>query len=121
MKAIKAITAIALTAGLIASAGAATHKRGTVNYSCQNGKKVSVTYTFNKYGVPLNAVAKLNGKTRTMAYDTFHSDKTRTMFKDKAGYNVNAGYLDVHNYGTSSGINIMSPKSVMLFKGCQPR
>lgn len=39
-----------------------TVKTSTVKYSCQNGKKLSVKYGFNKQGIPTYAEAKLSGK-----------------------------------------------------------
>ena len=37
-------------------------KHRQVNYTCQNNKKVSVTYGFNKQNLPTFAEANLNGK-----------------------------------------------------------
>lgn len=125
MKAVKILTALALSAGMMATAGAAVDankitKRGTVHYSCQSGKNVSVSYGFNAAGVPVTATAKLEGKTRVLRYDMNRSDNVGTFFKDARGYDIGADELNSRNFRKAS-LMITSPKNQILFKSCMPR
>lgn len=91
----------------------------SINYRCQNNRRVTVQYRFDAAGKPVQAMANLQGANRTLNFDRRSSDETGTYFTG-AGYRLGAGYLDVHNYGTSDGINIYSPRSELLFKDCAP-
>ena len=68
---------------------------------------------------PTQAVANLQGANRTLRYDLNNSTDTETYFIG-SGYRIGAGYMDIHNYTTNSGINIYSPRHEMLYKGCEP-
>lgn len=125
MKALKIFSAVALSAGLIASANAAIDankitKRGTVNYSCQGGKRVTVNYGFNAAGIPVTATARVDGKNRVMRYDLGRSDRVSAFFKDARGYRLGAGELTSRNFRKSS-VMITSPRNQILFKSCMPR
>lgn len=125
MKTIKILTALVLSAGMMASAGAAIDankitKRGTVSYKCQNNRHVTVKYGFNAAGVPVTATAKLEGKTRVLRYDMNRSDNFSTYFKDKRGYRWGGNEMNSRNYRKAS-FNITSPTNYMLFKSCSAR
>lgn len=115
MKLLHTSAALLMFAGFSASALAADE--GSVSYACDSGKKVSVHYTFNDAGLPTSASAKLNGKSRTMKYDQNHSDDVDTFFRDKSGYGLSSGYLDIHNY-RQNNIIILSPDNNILYKNC---
>lgn len=115
MKLLHTSAALLLLAGFAAPALAADE--GSVTYACDSGKKVTVHYKFNDAGLPTSASAKLNGKSRTMKYDQNRSDDVDTFFRDKSGYGLSSGYLDVHNYRQNS-IMILSPNDNILYKNC---
>lgn len=129
MKTAKLFTVLALSAGLITAANAAPSpinankitKRGSVNYVCQNAKKVTVNYGFNAAGIPVTATLKVDGVNRVLRYDRKYSNDTSMMMTDKRGYKLGSGYMDSKNFRKVSGINIFDPSSYMLFKGCEPR
>lgn len=129
MKTAKLFTVLALSAGLITAANAAPSpinankitSRGSVHYACQNARNVTVSYGFNAAGIPVTATAKLEGANRVLHYDMNRSDDTGMLMTDKRGYKLGSGYMDSKNFRKASGINIFSPKNVMLFKGCEPR
>lgn len=91
----------------------------TVNYVCQDGR-VAVKYGFNAAGVPVNAIAKVNGATRVMKYDMSRSDNVDAFFKDAAGYRLNADAFE-RNSVHKTAINITSPRNDLVFKNCSPR
>ncbi|PJK04216.1 hypothetical protein CO612_05660 [Lysobacteraceae bacterium NML71-0210] len=107
------------TANRPAPAPQQSRNGGSVNYRCQNNRRVTVQYRFNAQGVPTQAVANLQGANRTLRYDMNNSTDTETYFIG-SGYRIGAGYMDIHNYTTNSGINIYSPRHEMLYKGCEP-
>ena len=116
-KQIYTAAAFALMAfGFSANASAAG---GTVSYSCQGGKNVSVSYDFNSAGVPTTARANLQGRNVVMRYDMNRSDNVDT-FMQGNGYILGTDALDSRNYRGKS-INITAPNGQMLFKSCSPR
>ena len=116
-KQIYTAAAFALMAfGFSANASAAG---GTVSYSCQGGKNVSVSYDFNSAGVPTTARANLQGRNVVMRYDMNRSDNVDT-FMQGNGYILSTDALDSRNYRGKS-INITAPNGQMLFKSCSPR
>ncbi len=94
---------------------------GKVAYNCQQGKKVTVRYSFNKYGLPTSASTYINGKKIVMERNQDSSDNVETYFGLVGKYNMVTNYMDSTNYRSLSGINILSPSSEILFKGCDPR
>ena len=92
-------------------------KHRQVNYSCQNNKKVSVTYGFNKEYLPTFAEATLNGKTRFLPINLGRSDNVGTVFGDEDNFSIMTGPLRLNNYHKSSA-NIQNAKSKILYKGC---
>ncbi|MDN5733573.1 MAG: adhesin [Psychrobacter sp.] len=92
-------------------------KHRQVNYSCQNNKKVSVTYGFNKEYLPTFAEATLNGKTRFLPINLGRSDNVGTVFGDEDNFSIMTGPLRLNNYHNSSA-NIQNAKSEILYKGC---
>ncbi|QMT33565.1 adhesin [Conchiformibius steedae DSM 2580] len=128
MKALKIFSAIALSAGLIASASAATSpinankitKRANVSYTCQGGKHLTVSYGFNAAGVPVTATARVNGQNRVMRYDLNHSDNVSSFFKDARGYRLGASNIDSRNYRKAS-VMVTEPNNRIAFKSCMPR
>ncbi len=96
-------------------------KSGTVDYTCQNDRSLRVRYQFNSAGVPTVAQASVGEAKRVMRYDMAHSDHVSTLFKDRSGYRLSAGYLDSGNYSRSNGIMITAPDDRILFKECEPK
>ena len=88
-----------------------------VNYSCQNNKKVSVTYGFNKQDLPTFAEANLDGKKRFLPINLGRSDTVDTVFGDEDNFSIMTGALRLNNYHTSSA-NIQNASSEILYKGC---
>lgn len=97
-----------------------TVKTKTVSYSCQNGKKVKVKFGFNKQNLPTYAQAHLNGKTRFMPINLNRSDSTYSVFGDENNFSLMANAITLNNVAKSS-MNIQSPSSEILFKGCDAR
>lgn len=116
--AVLTVSAAAAVAGPISANRVA--KSGAVNYSCQQGERVTVRYTFNAAGVPVTATARLNGANRVMRYDLDRSDNVDTFFKDARGYNLSTDAMDSRNFRRNA-INISAPDSSFLFKDCSPR
>ena len=112
------IPAAAATLALAFSATASA-AGGTVSYQCQNNKKVSVNYVFNKQGVPTQATATLKGQKRLMKYDLNRSDNVDTYFKDKSGFNISTSNMDASNF-REAPIMIFSPDSEILYNDCNP-
>lgn len=102
-----------------ATAHAKTTSKKSVNYSCQSGKKVKVTYGFNKQGLPTYAQATLNGKSRFMPINLNRSDTVDTVFGDENNFSLSTSAINKNNYRKAS-IMVMSPSSEILFKGCKP-
>ena len=110
---------VALLAAVWGFASPALAAGGTVSYACQNSKSVNVRYQFNSAGIPTTAQAVLHGANRVMRYDMNNSDNVDTFMKDRRGYRLSSGYLDVNNYQTND-ITINAPSGEMLFKNCSP-
>lgn len=101
-----------------ASVHAQTVSKKSVNYRCQSGKKVKVTYGFNKQGLPTYAQATLNGKSRFMPINLNRSDSVDTVFGDENNFSLSTSALSKSNY-RKANIMVMSPSSEVLFKGCK--
>ena len=110
------IPAAAATLALAVSATASA-AGGSVTYQCQNDKKVSVNYTFNRQGVPTQATATLNGEKRLMKYDLNRSDNVDTFFKDGAGYSLTSSNMDANNF-RQNDIMITAPNGELVYKDC---
>lgn len=97
-----------------------TVKTQTVHYTCLNAKKVTVKYGFNKQNLPTYAEAKLNGKTRFMPINLNASDASSTDFGDENNFSLST---DAITYKTvkKGYVNIQSPASEILFKGCKAK
>ena len=92
-------------------------KHRQVNYTCQNNKKVSVTYGFNKQNLPTFAEANLNGKKRFLPINLGRSDMVDTVFGDEENFSIMTGALRLNNYHKSSA-NIQDASSEIIYKGC---
>ena len=92
-------------------------KHRQVNYTCQNNKKISVTYGFNKQNLPTFAEAHLNGKKRFLPINLGRSDDVDTVFGDEDNYSIMSSALRLGNYHKSS-INIQDASSKIVYKGC---
>lgn len=88
----------------------------TVQYSCQIGGMLNVTYNFNMQGIPEKAVANLQGKQRTLPINLDSSDDVETNFGKNNGYRISSEYMDSENYHQSS--IIVSSPSKILYKNC---
>ncbi|MEE3699578.1 adhesin [Mannheimia haemolytica] len=97
-----------------------TVKTSTVKYSCQNGKKLSVKYGFNEQGIPTYAEAKLSGKKRFMPINLYTTDATGTNFGDENNFSLYGDPMEFTNHRKAS-VNIQSPASEILYKGCTPQ
>lgn len=122
-------TAAMLASGVAQAAGEqsdareaheSTVKTSRVKYQCQQGKKLTVRYGFNKQGLPTYAEAKLNGKTRFMPINLNTTDATGTNFGDENNFSL---YADPMTWKThrKAGMSIQSPASEILYKLCEPR
>lgn len=105
-----------------AEAHANAVKTRSVNYSCQNGKSVTVKYGFNNQNLPTYAEASVNGKVRFMPINLNLTDSVGTVFGDEDNFSLSGGvdanaitYRNVR----SSSINIQSPSSEIVYKGCR--
>lgn len=96
-----------------------TVSKRTVRYVCQQGKKVNVTYGFNKQGLTTYASAVLKGRRVVMPIDLNRSDNVDT-FYSKSGYTLGTGVMDKKTYRSQS-ISITAPNNQIIFKDCSPR
>lgn len=103
-----------------ATVHADTVKTKTVSYSCQNAKKVTVKYGFNKQNLPTYAEAHLNGKTRFMPVNLHRSDQTASEFGDENNFSLSTDAITFKTV-KKGYVNIQSPSSEILFKGCKAR
>ncbi|MGF6148684.1 Uncharacterised protein [Kingella potus] len=122
----KLLSAVVLSS-LVALSGTAaaandnpTVAKKSVSYRCQQGKRINVTYGFNKQGLPTYASARLNGRTRVMEIDLARSDNVGTFFGEAGGYRLDTDVLDSKNVRTQP-MMITSPDDRILFKSCSPR
>ncbi|MFS6938826.1 adhesin [Neisseria animaloris] len=114
------LVAATLVAGVAhADAGPAVRK-SSVNYTCQQGKRVKVTYGFNKQNLPVYASAYVHGKTRYMPINLNSSDNVDTIFGDEDNFKLSTDYMTRANHRSKS-IMITSPGQEIVFKSCNPR
>lgn len=97
-----------------------TVTKKTVNYQCQNGKRVRVTYGFNAQKLPTYAQAGINGKNWFMPINLNRSDNVDTVFGDANNYSIMTDAMTLANHRSKS-INIQSASGQFAFKGCNPR
>lgn len=115
-----AVLLTALFAGVAhADAGEAV-KKSTVHYSCQQGKKVKVTYGFNKEKLPVYASAYINGKTRYMPINLNRSDDVDTVFGDENNFSLSTEAMTQANH-REKAMMISSPGQDIVFKSCMPK
>lgn len=93
-------------------------KRGSVQYVCQNDRRLKVDYAFNEAGVPVQAALKIKGKNRTLRYDMDYSNDVDVRFADK-NYSLDTGYMDAGNFRDQS-VMVMNNKDEILYKSCEP-
>lgn len=123
----KKLSAALLACSLLASglvhaenpAGKAV-KKSVVTYSCQQGKKLKVTYGFNKQNLPVYASAYMHGKTRYMPINLNVSDNVDTVFGDENNFKLSTNYLNRANHRKNS-VMVTSPGQEIIFKGCNPK
>lgn len=122
MKLLSAIAVAALFAAGTAAAetGNPTVAKKTVSYKCQQGKTLSITYGFNKQGLPNYALARIDGRTRTMDINLDRSDNVDTFFIDEGGYTLGTNYMDSKNF-RKQPVMITGPDDRVLFKNCTAR
>lgn len=92
----------------------------SVQYQCQQGKKIKVRYGFNKQGLPTYASALINGQKRMLPINLSRSDNVDTVFGKEGGYVLSAGQLDRKNYRQSS-MMITAPNDEIVYKDCSVR
>lgn len=115
-------SAIALSSMAAAAAGTnnPTVAKKTVSYVCQQGKKVKVTYGFNKQGLTTYASAVINGKRVQMPVNLDKSDNVETFYGKEGGYVLGTGVMDGKSY-RKQPIMITAPDNQIVFKDCSPR
>ena len=114
------LVAATLVAGVAhADAGPAVSK-STVSYTCQQGKKVKITYGFNKQQLPVYASAYMHGKRRYMPINLGTSDNMETTFGDENSFKLSTDYMDRANHRRKS-MMITALDQEILFKDCKPR
>ncbi|MDK4679545.1 DUF7606 domain-containing protein [Kingella negevensis] len=111
---------LAAVATLFASTSAMAMTPKTVNYTCQGGKNINVTYTFNKQNLPTKATAKLNGATRTMKTNLAQSDLTGTTFGKAGSYMIDTDYVDATTYNQVILGTVTAPNNKIIYKECRP-
>ncbi|WP_274571957.1 adhesin [Neisseria leonii] len=94
--------------------------RTAVKYTCQQGKKITVTYGFNKQKLPVYAEAHVNGKTRHMPINLHRSDNVDTIFGDENNFSLSTDGMTRSNV-RKKAVMITSPASEILYKSCKPR
>lgn len=112
------VSSLVLVAG-VAQAKGGTVKAGSVKYVCQSGKKVSVSYGFNKQGLPTYASAKIGGRARMMPINLALSSTAGTTFGGENRYMLGTDAMDSKNY-RSLPMMITAPNNQIQFKECHP-
>ncbi|MDO4693886.1 MAG: adhesin [Eikenella sp.] len=95
-------------------------RTASVRYTCQGGKRLTVTYGFNRQDLPVYASAYMNGKRRYMPVNLNVSDRTATTFGDENNFKLSTDYLDRRNYRSRS-VMVTSPGQELIYKSCRPR
>ncbi len=113
-------SAIALSSMATAGTDNPTVAKKTVSYVCQQGKKVKVTYGFNKQGLTTYASAVINGKRVQMPINLDKSDNMDTFYGKEGGYVLSTGAMDSKSY-RKQPIMITAPDNQIVFKDCSPR
>lgn len=113
-------SAIALSSMAAAGTDNPTVAKKTVSYVCQQGKKVKVTYGFNKQGLTTYASAVINGKRVQMPINLDKSDNMDTFYGKEGGYVLSTGTMDSKSY-RKQPIMITAPDNQIVFKDCSPR
>ena len=110
-----------LTVPVLATAktSANTQQPLQVNYSCQQGKTLTVAYGFNQQGLPTHASASIAGKTRYMPINLNRSDRAGTIFGDENNYSLSSSYMDSKNF-SKQPIMITDPGQQIVYKNCTP-
>ncbi|MGQ8821348.1 ACP-like domain-containing protein [Bibersteinia trehalosi] len=101
-------------------AHASTVKTTKVKYVCQDNKKLTVKYGFNKQNRPTYAEAKLNGKTRFMPINLHETDESGTTFGDENNFSLYGDPMTFSNHRRAN-INIQSPSNEILYKLCKAK
>lgn len=91
----------------------------SVRYTCQGGKRLTVTYGFNEQNLPVYASAHMNGKRRYMPVNLGASDRAGTTFGDEDNFKLSTDHLNRRNYRSRS-IMITSPGQEIIYKNCRP-
>ncbi|HFA7233740.1 TPA: adhesin [Neisseria gonorrhoeae] len=113
-------SAIALSSMAATGTDNPTVAKKTVSYVCQQGKKVKVTYGFNKQGLTTYASAVINGKRVQMPINLDKSDNMDTFYGKEGGYVLSTGAMDSKSY-RKQPIMITAPDNQIVFKDCSPR
>lgn len=92
----------------------------TVNYRCQSGKSLKVTYGFNHQGLPTYAAFRDGGRIQSLPIDLNRSDNVDSEFNSVRGYRLVTDSLNSKNY-RQKPIMITAPNQQIVYKGCNPR
>ena len=107
------------TCATYANEAGPTTKTAKVAYSCQQGKKITVKYGFNKQNLPTYASAKIGNKTRTMPINLSRSNDVDTIFGRENSYSLSTSYTDFKNVRKNPML-ITAPDNEIVFKDCFP-
>ncbi|WP_374806552.1 adhesin [Acinetobacter sp. c2-A9] len=92
----------------------------TVNYSCQGGKRIAVTYGFNEQGLPTYAEADINGASRTMPINLGMSGGAMSSFGEEDSFTLSASAITSKNVRRSS-MMITDQANEIVYKACKAR
>lgn len=110
---------LTLTLLLGLSLGAQAQTNQTINYTCDNGVKATVSYKFDgETGYPINAKVKVKKKSFTVNYDANRSDVTSSFFQSPQGHKLNADALTMVDLKNTNGIQILDQNDQFLAKEC---
>lgn len=99
-----------------------TVKVRQVNYVCQQGKRLTVKYGFNKQNYPTYAEAFISGKSRLMPINLHHSDNFSTHFGDENNFSLMSHALTLNNYHKPDiDVQVQAPGSEITHKNCKAK
>lgn len=97
-----------------------TTSTASVEYMCQQGKEVTVTYGFNKQNLPTYASFSDNKSVVRLPINLNRSDNAEVSFGSETYYTLGTSYMDKSNYHTLP-IMITNPKQEIIYKSCMPK
>ncbi|MDO4625788.1 MAG: hypothetical protein Q4A81_00525 [Pasteurellaceae bacterium] len=92
-----------------------------VNYACEGNQNTSITYSFNKEGIPTKATTLIDGKMATLKYDLDKSDDSDTYFINKKGDMIGMNVLTRDNVRSADAVTVTNAKNQIVRKACSPQ